>query len=136
MLSYLGIINRYGEMVERFKAHAWKACEVNSLRRFKSCSLRHRRSFGSLKARRIKSTGFYVIFNFVFITSFPNFGEKLGKFWGKICRFIILCIIVFLRQSFDVRLRSAYTRLPLYFLANVLSIARPFHYQFHTLLPE
>ena len=27
-------------MVERFKAHAWKACEVNSLRRFKSCSLR------------------------------------------------------------------------------------------------
>ena len=27
-------------MVERLKAHAWKACEVNSLRRFKSCSLR------------------------------------------------------------------------------------------------
>ena len=26
-------------MVEWFKAHAWKACEVNSLRRFKSCSL-------------------------------------------------------------------------------------------------
>ena len=31
-----------GEMVERFKAHAWKACEVNSLRRFKSCSLRQK----------------------------------------------------------------------------------------------
>ena len=30
-------------MVERFKAHAWKACEVNSLRRFKSCSL-HQKS--------------------------------------------------------------------------------------------
>ena len=28
------------EMAERFKAHAWKACEVTSLRRFESCSLR------------------------------------------------------------------------------------------------
>ena len=36
----------FGEMVERFKAHAWKACEVNSLRRFKSCSLRQLRGKG------------------------------------------------------------------------------------------
>ena len=30
----------FAEMAERFKAHAWKACEVKSLRRFESCSLR------------------------------------------------------------------------------------------------
>ena len=34
------IIKIYAEMVEWFKAHAWKACEVKSLRRFESCSLR------------------------------------------------------------------------------------------------
>lgn len=37
-------VSHHGEMVERFKAHAWKACEVNSLRRFKSCSLRQEQS--------------------------------------------------------------------------------------------
>ena len=44
-------------MVERFKAHAWKACEVNSLRRFKSCSLRQwRKNELSTICRQLKLT--------------------------------------------------------------------------------
>lgn len=48
-------------MAERFKAHAWKACEVDSLRRFESCSLRHIKinliCFARFKSYRRKYVG-------------------------------------------------------------------------------
>lgn len=68
--------NIFGEMVERFKAHAWKACEVNSLRRFKSCSLRHGRNI--LWFWDFSNTT-YCVFFLSQLKFWPIFGSNLGQ---------------------------------------------------------
>lgn len=58
----------YGQMVEWFKAHAWKACDVNSIRRFESSSVRQLKLklntdlglFFCYTAKMVKLKHFYV----------------------------------------------------------------------------